>query len=128
FSGPTTNTVGGTVGQWIQQAMQVLQQMGYDTSKIDPQAIAIIIHYESGGNPNSVNNTDSNAAAGHPSQGLMQLIQPTFDTWSAPGHKNILDPVDNIVAGVRYAINRYGSVDAVPGVVAVRNGRPYEGY
>ncbi|WP_330257092.1 DUF4226 domain-containing protein [Nocardia sp. NBC_00565] len=124
----STSTVGGTVGQWIQQALQVLQAMGYDISKIDPKAIAIIIQNESGGNPNATNNWDSNAASGTPSKGLMQTIGPTFNQWAASGHKNIYNPVDNIVAGVRYAINRYGSVSNVPGVKAVRNGRDYVGY
>ncbi|MFX0574693.1 DUF4226 domain-containing protein [Nocardia nepalensis] len=122
------STVGGTVGQWIQQALQILQAMGYDISKIDPRDINIIIKYESNGNPKAVNNWDSNAKRGTRSKGLMQTIDPTFDRWAAPGHKNIYDPVDNIVAGVRYAINRYGSVSNVPGVKAVRNGRDYVGY
>ncbi|MFI6369295.1 transglycosylase SLT domain-containing protein, partial [Nocardia sp. NPDC050630] len=119
---------GGTVGDWIQQALQVLQQMGYNISTIDPQAIAIIIQHESGGNPNATNNWDSNAAKGTPSIGLMQTIGPTFNSYAAPGHKNIYNPVDNIVAGVRYSISRYGSVSNVPGVKAVRAGRPYEPY
>ncbi|WP_280229872.1 transglycosylase SLT domain-containing protein [Nocardia cyriacigeorgica] len=119
---------GGTVGQWIQQAMEVLRRMGYDISKIDPEAIAIIIKHESNGNPNAHNGWDSNAAKGTPSKGLMQTIGPTFNRWAAPGYNNIYGPVDNIVAGVRYAINRYGSVSNVPGVVAVRSGRRYVGY
>ncbi|MEU7769664.1 transglycosylase SLT domain-containing protein, partial [Nocardia sp. NPDC049190] len=119
---------GGTVGQWIQQALQVLQQLGYDIRTIDPQAIAIIIQHESNGNPNATNGWDSNAAKGTPSKGLMQTIGPTFDRWKAPGHGNIYNPVDNIVAATRYAINRYGSVSNVPGVRAVRNGRAYVGY
>uniref|UniRef100_UPI000ACF6E94 transglycosylase SLT domain-containing protein n=1 Tax=Nocardia anaemiae TaxID=263910 RepID=UPI000ACF6E94 len=130
YSGGTTTgqMPGGTVGDWIQQALQVLQQMGYDISKIDPQAIAIIIQHESGGNPNATNNWDSNAAKGTPSIGLMQTIGPTFNSYAAPGHTNIYNPVDNIVAGVRYSISRYGSVSNVPGVKAVRAGRPYEPY
>ena len=127
-SGGGGTTVGGTVGDWINQALQVLKGLGYNISTINPQAIAQIIQFESSGNPNAVNNSDSNAAAGHPSKGLMQTIQPTFDSYAAPGHTNILNPVDNIVAGVRYAISRYGSVDNVPGVRAVRNGRAYVGY
>ncbi|MEV4130525.1 transglycosylase SLT domain-containing protein, partial [Nocardia sp. NPDC049707] len=119
---------GGTVGDWIKQALQVLQQLGYNISTIDPQAIAIIIQHESGGNPNAINNYDSNAAAGTPSIGLMQTIGPTFKQYAAPGYRNIYNPVDNIVAGVRYSISRYGSVSNVPGVKAVRAGRPYVGY
>jgi hypothetical protein len=129
YAGGTSGQMpGGTVGDWIKQALQVLQQLGYDITKIDPQAIAIIIQYESGGNPNATNNYDSNAAAGTPSIGLMQTIGPTFNQYAVSGHTNIYNPVDNIVAGVRYAVSRYGSVSNVPGVKAVRNGQPYVGY
>ena len=71
---------------------------------------------------------NSNAAAGIPSAGLMQTIAPTFDAYALPGYGNIYDPVDNIIAGVRYALARYGSLDNVPGVAAVRSGQPYVGY
>ena len=71
---------------------------------------------------------NSNAQAGHPSQGLMQTIPSTFNEYALPGHGNILNPVDNIIAGTRYAIARYGSLDNVPGVVAVEHGGSYVGY
>ena len=74
------------------------------------------------------NNWDSNAAAGHPSKGLMQTIDSTFNSYALPGHKDIWNPVDNIVAGVRYALSRYGSLDNVPGVAAVHSGGSYVGY
>lgn len=41
-----------------------------------------IARLESGFNPNAVNNWDSNAAAGHRSEGLFQFIQPTFQAFS----------------------------------------------
>ncbi|MFC8529453.1 DUF4226 domain-containing protein [Nocardia sp. NPDC057227] len=125
---PVSGLPGGKVGDWIAQAVQILRAMGYDTSKIDPAALAIIAKHESGNNPSAVNNWDSNAAKGIPSKGLMQTIGPTFDRWAVDGHRNIMNPVDNIVAAARYAINRYGSVSNVPGVVAVRAGRKYVGY
>ncbi|MFL5347931.1 MAG: LysM peptidoglycan-binding domain-containing protein [Hyalangium sp.] len=118
----------GQVGDWIKQALGELQKAGVDTSKINPQDIATIIQHESGGNPNAVNNWDSNAKAGHPSKGLMQTIQSTFDAYKLPGHNNILNPVDNIIAGVRYAMSRYGSVSNVPGIRAVHSGGSYVGY
>ncbi len=71
---------------------------------------------------------NSNAAAGTPSTGIMQCIAPTFNAYALPGHGNIYNPVDNIIAGVRYALARYGSLDNVPGVAAVRGGQPYVGY
>jgi LysM repeat protein len=118
----------GQVGDWINQATAILQQQGVPVDKMNPADIARIIQHESGGNPNAQNNWDSNAAKGTPSIGLMQTIGPTFNSYKLPGHDNIRDPVDNIIAGVRYAIARYGSVSNVPGVVAEKSGRPYVGY
>ena len=46
---------------------------------MNPNDIWMIIQHESGGNPNAINNWDSNAAAGMPSKGLMQTIDPTFN-------------------------------------------------
>lgn len=65
---------------------------------------------ESGGDPNVVNNWDSNAKAGTPSKGLMQVIEPTFRQYMEPGHGNILDPVDNILASINYTYATYGSL------------------
>lgn len=124
-SGPMPS---GTVGQWIQQAMQAMQAAGIDTSKINPQDLNTIIMHESGGNPRAINNWDSNAVAGHPSQGLMQTIPSTFAAYALPGHGDILNPVDNIIAGARYAMSRYGSISNVPGVAAVNSGGSYVGY
>ena len=71
---------------------------------------------------------NSNAQAGHPSKGLMQCIDSTFNAHSLPGHTNIYNPVDNVIAGVRYALGRYGSIQNVPGIVAVSHGGHYVGY
>ncbi len=118
----------GDVGQWIDEATQILLQMGYAPNQIDARAIATIIAHESAGNPHAINLYDSNAVAGHPSKGLMQTIDGTFNAYMAPGHGDVWNPVDNIVAGVRYAIARYGSLDGVPGVAAVSEGHAYQGY
>jgi len=129
---PTGGAVGpapkGQVGDWINQATAILRQQGVPVDKMNPADIAMIIQHESGGNPTATNNWDSNAAKGTPSIGLMQTIQPTFDAHKLPGHGDIRNPVDNIIAGVRYAIERYGSVSNVPGVKAVHNGGAYVGY
>ncbi|HEY4222040.1 MAG TPA: transglycosylase SLT domain-containing protein [Myxococcota bacterium] len=122
------NVVGGQVGSWIAQAQTIMKQHGIPMSKMNARDIALIIQHESSGNPNAVNNWDSNAAAGHPSEGLMQTIGPTFNEYKLAGHGKILNPVDNIIAGVRYAISRYGSISNVPGVRAVHAGGSYVGY
>lgn len=73
--------------------------------------IKTIIARESGGNPNAVNLTDSNAAAGDPSKGLMQVIHSTFERYRSPAlPDNQFDPVANIVAAVNYIRSRYGSI------------------
>ncbi|MFE9326274.1 transglycosylase SLT domain-containing protein [Nocardia sp. NPDC052278] len=131
-TGGTHNATGamptGDVAEWIKKAKAKLIEMGYSPDQIDERALAMIIEHESGGNPLIVNDWDSNAAAGHPSKGLMQTIDSTFNAYKAPGHENIYDPVDNIIAGTRYAIDRYGSLSNVPGVAAVNSGGAYQGY
>ena len=118
----------GNVQQWIQEAIQILEQNGVPASELNANDIWTIIQHESGGNPNSINNWDSNAQAGHPSKGLMQTIDSTFSAHALPGHGNIYNPVDNIIAGVRYALGRYGSIENVPGIRAVHSGGAYVGY
>lgn len=116
------------IDRWIDQATAVLERNGVPREQLDHEAIRTIIEKESGGDPNAVNNWDSNASAGTPSKGLMQTIEPTFEEHSVPGHGNILDPVDNIAAATKYSIERYGSVSEVPGVEGVRSGSSYQGY
>ncbi|HEY3262446.1 MAG TPA: transglycosylase SLT domain-containing protein [Pseudonocardiaceae bacterium] len=118
----------GQVADWIRQAIEILKAYGYPVDKMNPADIWLIIQYESAGDPTALNNWDSNAARGTPSKGLMQTIDPTFNAHALPGHTDIYNPVDNIVAGVRYAIDRYGSVSNVPGVVGVKTGAGYRGY
>lgn len=73
-----------------------------------------LIMRESGGNPRAINLTDSNALAGHPSQGLMQTIPGTFATYRDQRlSSDITDPVANIVAGINYIKARYGSIFSV---------------
>lgn len=116
------------VNQWISQAFTILAQNGVPASQLDTASAQIIIQNESGGDPTIVNTYDINAQEGHPSIGIMQTIQPTFDAYALPGHTNIDNPVDNIIAATRYAIANYGSLANVPGVIAVRAGGEYTGY
>jgi hypothetical protein len=118
---PPMQRPSGKVADWIDQAIQILRAQGINLSPQDAGYIATIIQYESGGNPNAINLWDSNAAAGHPSKGLMQTIDPTFNSYALPGHTNVYNPVDNIVAGTRYALHRYGSLANVPGIRNILN-------
>lgn len=117
------------VDAWIYQADQVLAANGISMSTAANDDVKIIIHYESAGNPASINRTDINARQGNPSQGLMQTTGSTFADNCAPGYcASITDPVSNIVAGVRYAIHKYGSLDNVPGVRSIHAGGGYKPY
>jgi SLT domain-containing protein len=91
--------------------------------------VLLIIRYESGGDPTSTNNWDSNAQAGDPSRGLMQVIGATFATYHDPALLyNIFDPAANIYAGLNYGIARYGSIQNIPGVRSIAAGGPYQPY
>jgi hypothetical protein len=126
----TERQVAGTIpeGEKREKITEALQLAGVPVTDANLRAVNLIVQKESAWNPNAVNNWDSNAAKGTPSKGLMQTIGPTFNSYAIPGHKNILDPVDNMVAGIRYAVDRYGSLQNVPGVKAVARGAAYVGY
>ncbi len=125
---PIQQEVPGQVGKWIHEAKKILVMRGHHPRQIDARAIALMIRHESGGNPRAINTWDYNAQIGTPSKGLMQVIPPTFNAYKLKGYGDIYNPVHNIIAGVRYAIARYGSLDRVPGVRAQRQGRAYRGY
>ncbi|MFJ8599973.1 transglycosylase SLT domain-containing protein [Streptomyces shenzhenensis] len=74
-----------------------------------------LITRESGWNPNAINLWDSNAAAGHPSQGLTQTIPSTWSAHvpNALRSRGILDPVGNVAASIRYIVSRYGNITNV---------------
>jgi len=105
----SVGAVGKGVERWRGVVLQALAMMGQPASLADTTLRRM--NQESGGNPNAINLWDSNAKAGHPSQGLMQTIQGTFQANHFPGTSwNILDPLANILASMRYAISRYGSL------------------
>lgn len=64
------------VTRWAATVQNVLKAIGQPLSMTN--GILNLISHESGGNPNAINLWDSNALAGHPSQGLMQTIPGTF--------------------------------------------------
>ncbi|OIK20314.1 transglycosylase SLT domain-containing protein [Bacillus amyloliquefaciens] len=111
------------VKKWVAQALSI-KRLGPEYAG----ALETIAMKESGGNPNVVNNWDSNAKAGHPSQGLMQFIPSTFNAHKEPGHGNIKNPVDQILAAINYLNSRYGGIMKHPGLVSMAHGGPYRGY
>jgi soluble lytic murein transglycosylase-like protein len=106
-------TRGSALGGWINQSLSVMAAHGIPGTY---DGIYRNIMRESSGNPSAVNNWDSNAAAGRPSKGLLQIIEPTFQAYHVPGTSmDIFDPVANITAACKYAAAMYGSIDNVNG-------------
>jgi hypothetical protein len=97
------------------QISKALGLMGLP-QKLAPGVKKIIMR-ESTGNADAVNDWDSNAAAGTPSKGLMQLIDTTFRNAVLPSlrSKGIFDPVANITAGVRTMIANHSIDDVMQG-------------
>ncbi|QQR59589.1 MAG: transglycosylase SLT domain-containing protein [Candidatus Melainabacteria bacterium] len=105
-----------------------LKTAGVEPSEANIRGLNTIIEKESGWKPNIVNNWDSNAKKGTPSKGLMQTIGPTFDAYKLAGYDDILNPLHNMIAGIRYAQKRYGALLNVPGLKSMAAGGPYKGY
>lgn len=104
------NFGGSGVERWRGIATQALRMTGqYSTANLN--ALLNQMRTESNGDPRAINNWDINAKNGTPSKGLMQVIDPTFRAYAMPGHNsNIYDPLSNILASIRYAVSRYGSL------------------
>jgi LysM repeat protein len=98
---------------WIKESLAVMAEHGIPGSY---DGIHRNIIRESAGDPMAINNWDSNAAAGIPSKGLLQVIDPTFEAYHVPGTStDSYDPVANITAACNYAADKYGSIDNVFG-------------
>ncbi|MFB7174912.1 transglycosylase SLT domain-containing protein [Streptomyces sp. NPDC056254] len=101
------------VDDWIKHALLVMKKNGIPGSY---NGIHRNLMRESSGDVRAINLWDSNAKAGIPSKGLMQVIDPTFRTYHVAGTSwDIYDPIANIVAACNYAAHRYGSIDNVNG-------------
>ncbi|MFF2125291.1 transglycosylase SLT domain-containing protein [Streptomyces olivochromogenes] len=111
---PTTSkTYANNLDGWIKHSLDIMAR-----NKIPGtyNGIHRNVMRESSGNPLAINNWDSNAKAGIPSKGLLQVIDPTFKAYHVPGTSmNPYDPVANITAACNYAAHKYGSIDNVNG-------------
>lgn len=120
---PSTKSAGSTTASakkytnnldgWIKQSLDIMARAKIPGTY---NGIHRNVMRESSGNPLAINNWDSNAKAGIPSKGLLQVIDPTFKAYHVPGtSNNPFDPVANITAACNYAAKVYGSIDNVNG-------------
>ena len=112
----SSTTVAGypnTLDGWIRESLAIMAQKGIPGTY---NGIYRNVIRESSGNQYAINNWDSNAAAGTPSKGLLQVIDPTFRAYHVAGTSfDPYDPVANITAACNYAAAVYGSIDNVYG-------------
>ena len=96
----------GDVHSWADDVKKALRKLGLSTSGAMVQRVLRQIATESGGNPKAIGGTDG-YNEGH-ATGLMQVKPPTFNAYALPGHHDIFNGYDNILAGLNYARKKYG--------------------
>lgn len=129
--GSMGNPGGSGVKRWKSAVEKALRANSLSATDWRVNDMLRLISRESGGNPTTVNNWDSNAKAGNPSKGLTQTTLSTFKANAFKGHTNILNGYDNILASIRYIKRRYGSgraaFERVAASAYAKGGRPKVG-
>ena len=113
----------GDVDSWIAEA---IARTGVPASWAP--ALRTIAQHESSFNPAATNLAAARGNLAKAPQGLMQMLPSTFAAHVQPGHANILNPVDNLMAAIDYIRRRYGDPSSTPGLRALARGERYQGY
>lgn len=95
---------GSGVARWRPYVLRALKMLNLSESLVGK--VLKQIQTESGGNSKAMGGTDG-LADGH-AEGLMQVKPGTFNAYKLPGHNNIWNGFDNLLAGLNYAKHRYG--------------------
>ncbi|MBS6429330.1 tape measure protein [Enterococcus raffinosus] len=98
---------GASVERWRPYIKKALKMNGLPTTQAYVNAWMSQIQTESGGNPSAIGGNDGLADGN--ATGLLQTKPGTFAANAFPGHGNIMNGFDNMLAAIRYAKGRYGS-------------------
>lgn len=113
------NPGGAGVARWRPYVLRALKMLHLSTGLVDK--VLRQIKTESGGNPLArQKGADPDGDGSGPALGLMQTKMATFNAYKLPGHGNLWNGFDDILAGLNYALHRYG-----PGLSALGNGHGY---
>ena len=101
---------GSGVQRWAGQVKDALQANGLSTSESMVNRVLRQIATESTGNPNAKQSgSDPDGDGSGPAMGLMQTKRGTFRANAFPGHGDIFNGYDDLLAALHYAKARYGS-------------------
>lgn len=106
--GGSGGKVSGDVTDWLKAAIAIT---GVSDSWLS--GLERLVQWESGGNPTARN---PESVKGQHATGLLQTLPSTFRAYALPGMDNILNPIHNAVAAIRYIDDTYGSVYRIPGI------------
>lgn len=95
---------GSGVERWRPYVVRALDMLHLSSSLVG--RVLKQIQTESGGNPKALGGDDG--LSDGRAMGLMQVKPPTFAAYKLPGHNNIWNGFDNLLAGLNYARHRYG--------------------
>ncbi len=110
---------GGKSGKWDGDVKEALRLAGLPTTSAYVNAWKRQIQTESSGNPRA---EGPGSSEGTP-KGLVQVKTPTFNAYKLPGHGNIWNGLDNLIAGMRYAKATYGKTGLLN---QIGHGLPYK--
>lgn len=104
------NPGGSGVTRWTPFVMRALAMNGLSTSAAMVAKVLSQINTESSGDPHAKQKgADPDGDGSGPAMGLMQTKRSTFTSNAFPGHGDIWNGFDSLLAGLHYAKKRYGA-------------------